>query len=116
MSATEKTVFQRIIDREIPAKIVHEDDRCLVFEDINPCAPVHLIVIPKKPIPSLAEVSDDDAALVGHLLVVMRQLGEKLGLSGGYRVVTNCGRDAGQEVKHLHFHFLAGRPFSWPPG
>ena len=112
----EKTVFKKIIDREIPAKIVYEDDLCLAFEDINPQAPTHLIVIPKKEIPSVDDVAEEDGALVGHLLVVIRKIAAQLGLSGGYRVVTNCGRDAGQEVMHLHFHLLAGRSLAWPPG
>jgi histidine triad (HIT) family protein len=113
---TEKTIFKRIIDREIPAKIVYEDDRCLAFDDIHPQAPVHVIVIPKKEIPSLAEVTEEDAALVGHLMVVIGQLAASLGLGRGYRVVTNTGRDAGQDVAHLHFHLLGGRGFGWPPG
>ena len=113
---SEKTVFQRIVDREIPAKIVYEDDLCLAFEDIDPQAPTHLIVIPKKPIASVDEVSEADEAIVGHLFVAMRKIAAQLGLGGGYRAVTNCGRDAGQEVMHLHFHLLAGRRFSWPPG
>ncbi len=113
---TEKTVFKRIIDREIPAKIVYEDDLCMAFEDIKPAAPTHLIVIPKKEIPSANQVSPADEAIVGHLFVAMRKIAEQLGLGGGYRVVTNCGPDAGQEVMHLHFHMLAGRKFSWPPG
>jgi histidine triad (HIT) family protein len=112
----ERTVFQRIIDREIPAEIVYEDERCLAFRDIHPAAPVHLIVIPKQGIPSAAEVAEEDAMLVGHLFAAMATIAEQMGLSGGYRVVTNSGRDAGQEVMHLHFHFLAGRPFGWPPG
>jgi len=113
---TEKTVFKRIIDREIPAKIVYEDQWCMAFEDIKPAAPTHLIVIPKKEIPSANQISQDDEAIVGHLFVAMRTIAERLGLDGGYRVVTNCGPDAGQEVMHLHFHMLAGRKFSWPPG
>ena len=112
----EKTIFKKIIDREIPAKIVYEDDLCLAFEDINPQAPTHLIVIPKKEIPSAAGIAGEDEALTGHLFVVMRKLAADLGLSGGYRVVTNCGPDSGQEVMHLHFHLLAGRKFTWPPG
>ncbi|MGD0901196.1 MAG: histidine triad nucleotide-binding protein [Thermoguttaceae bacterium] len=111
-----KTIFSRIIDREIPAKIVYEDDLCLAFEDIHPQAPVHLIVIPKKEIASIDDVGEEDAAVVGHLFAAMRQIAAKLGLSNGYRVVTNCGRDAGQEVMHLHFHMMGGRGFSWPPG
>jgi histidine triad (HIT) family protein len=112
----EPTVFQRIIDREIPAKIVYEDDRCLAFEDIHPAAPVHLIVIPKKPIVSVDDVDEADEPLVGHLLFAMRKIATQLGIEDGYRVVTNCGRSAGQEVMHLHFHMLAGRRFGWPPG
>ncbi len=105
----EKTIFKRIIDREIPAKIVYEDEHCLAFEDIHPAAPTHLIVIPKKEIASADAIQPEDEQLVGHLFVVMRAIAAKLGLSGGYRVVTNCGPDAGQVVMHLHFHLLAGR-------
>ena len=112
----EKTIFRKIIDREIPAKIVYEDDLCLAFEDINAQAPTHVIVIPKKEIASLDEVTAEDQALAGHLLVTIRKLAAQLGLCDGYRVVTNCGRNAGQEVMHLHFHLLAGRSFTWPPG
>ncbi len=112
----EKTIFQRIIDREIPAKIVYEDDRCLAFEDIHPAAPTHLIVIPKKAIASVNDAAPEDEAILGHLFVAMRAIAAKLGLANGYRVVTNCGRDAGQEVMHIHFHMLAGRKFRWPPG
>jgi histidine triad (HIT) family protein len=112
----EKTVFKRIIDREIPAKIVYEDEHCLAFEDIHPAAPTHLVVIPKREIVSVDDVDEDDAAVVGHLFVAMRAIAAKLGLKNGYRVVTNCGPDAGQEVMHLHFHMLAGRRFGWPPG
>jgi histidine triad (HIT) family protein len=112
----EKTIFKRIIDREIPAKIVYEDEHCLAFEDIRPAAPTHLIVIPKREIASVNDVSECDAEQVGRLFVAMRAIAAKLGLGNGYRVVTNCGRDAGQEVMHLHFHMLAGRKFGWPPG
>ena len=111
-----KTVFQKIIDREIPAKIVHEDDRCLAFHDVNPQAPTHVLIIPRKPIPSLADADDDDAALLGHLFVVAKKLAGQLGLANGYRTVLNCGRDAGQSVDHLHIHLLGGRPLGWPPG
>lgn len=111
-----KNIFQKIIDREIPARIVYEDDLCLAFEDIHPQAPAHLIVIPKKEIPTLDDVSAEDEKIVGHLFSVMASIAAKTGLSGGYRVVTNCGPDAGQEVMHLHFHMLAGRKFTWPPG
>ena len=110
------TVFKKIIDRQIPAEIVYEDEQALVFKDIRPQAPVHLIVIPKKEIPTVNNISEADEALVGHLFVVMQKVAQQLGLAGGYRVVTNCGPDAGQEVMHLHFHMLAGRSFGWPPG
>lgn len=109
-------VFERIIRKEIPADIVFEDDQCIVFKDIRPAAPVHLLAVPKKPIASVDAVEPDDEPLVGHLFYVIRQVAAKLGLDGGYRVVANCGRDAGQEVMHLHFHVLGGRQLSWPPG
>lgn len=112
----DKTIFKRIIDGEIPAKIVYQDDLCLAFEDIAPQAPTHVIVIPKKEIPSIADLSDDDAALVGHLMIVIRNLARQRQLDHGYRVVVNCGPDAGQSVDHLHFHLLAGRQLNWPPG
>jgi histidine triad (HIT) family protein len=111
-----KTIFRRIIDREIPADIVYEDDRCLAFRDIHPQAPVHVIVIPKKEIVSVDDVAEADETLVGHLFSAMRTIAGQLGLADGYRVVTNCGRQAGQEVPHLHFHLLGGRGFGWPPG
>jgi histidine triad (HIT) family protein len=114
---TGKTIFKRIIDGEIPAKIIHNDDACLAFHDVNPQAPTHVLVIPKKEIASLAALTDDDAALLGHIWLVIPRLARKLGLEeNGYRVVVNNGRDAGQSVDHLHFHLLAGRPMGWPPG
>jgi histidine triad (HIT) family protein len=113
---SQKSIFKRIIDREIPAKIVFEDDRCLAFEDIHPQAPVHLLVIPKKEIPSLAEATDADAALLGHLLIVIRDLAAQRGLKRGYRVALNCGPEGGQVVPHLHFHLLGGRVLSDPLG
>ena len=112
----ESTIFKKIIDREIPAKIVYEDDRCLAFEDIHPQAPIHLVVIPKKEIVSVDTLDEADEPLAGHLLLAMRKIAAQLGIVDGYRVVTNCGRNAGQEVMHLHFHMLAGRRFGWPPG
>jgi len=111
-----KTIFKRIIDREIPAKIVYEDDRCLAFEDVNPQAPVHILVVPKKEISSMADLGEGDTALAGHLLVVIQKLAAQRKLDDGYRVVVNCGPDAGQTVPHLHYHLLGGRSFSWPPG
>jgi len=112
----EKTIFKKIIDGEIPADVVYEDDLCLAFRDINPQAPVHVIVIPKKEIPTGDDVTEEDVPLMGHLFMAIREIAAKLGLSGGYRVVTNCGPAAGQEVMHLHFHLLGGRDFTWPPG
>lgn len=116
-STMEKTIFKKIIDREIPATILYEDDKCLAFTDVNPQAPTHFLVIPKKEIPSTNAIEEDDAALIGHLFVVIKQLAEEKGLKDdGYRVVTNCGAKAGQTVFHLHFHVLGGREFAWPPG
>lgn len=112
----EKTIFAKIIDREIPAEILYEDDLALAFKDINPQAPVHVLVIPKKPLVSLAEADADDAALLGHLLIVLKNLAAELGLANGYRTVLNTGDDGGQEVPHLHFHLLGQRSMTWPPG
>ncbi|ADB15268.1 histidine triad (HIT) protein [Pirellula staleyi DSM 6068] len=112
-----KTIFQRIIDKEIPANIVYEDSLCLAFHDVSPQAPVHVLVIPKKPIVNLADFDDGDQALGGHLLWVIKVVAEKLGVDkSGYRVVANVGPDGGQSVDHLHFHILAKRPLAWPPG
>ena len=111
------TIFKRIIDREIPADIVHEDDRCLAFRDVSPQAPVHVLIIPKKEIASIDALGDNDAELMGHLWLVIGNLARKLGVDqSGYRVTVNCGVDAGQSVDHLHFHLLGGRPLKWPPG
>jgi histidine triad (HIT) family protein len=113
---SEKTLFKKIIDREIPADIVYEDDRCLAFRDIKPAAPTHVLVIPKKEIASVNAIGDEDEALIGHLWIVIRSLAAKLGLGNGYRVVVNCGPDAGQAVDHLHYHLIGGRKMKWPPG
>ena len=111
-----KTIFKRIIDKEIPAKIAYEDELCLAFHDVNPQAPTHVLVIPKKEIASLADLAAVDQALLGHLLLVTQKLAGDLKLDGGYRVVINCGPDGGQSVDHLHLHLLGGRQLSWPPG
>ena len=111
-----KTIFKRILDKEIPANIVHEDERCIAFRDVNPQAPTHVLVIPRKEIASVADLEAGDAELVGHLFVVARELAKELGLSDGYRLVVNCGKDGGQSVDHLHVHLLGGRALSWPPG
>lgn len=112
----EKTIFKKIIDGEIPADVIHDDDLCLAFRDIDPKAPTHVLVIPKKEIPSLAAAEDADRDLLGHLLLVCRDVAEKLGLGDGYRVVNNCGPQGGQAVDHLHLHVLGGRRMMWPPG
>ena len=114
--AAQKTIFERIIDKEIPADIVYEDDQCLAFRDISPQAPTHVLVIPKQVIVSLAQAKDKDAALLGHLLIVARKVAEQEGLTNGYRAVLNSGPDGGQSVDHLHIHVLGGRQLAWPPG
>jgi len=111
-----KTLFQKIVDREIPAKIEHEDDRCIVIHDIEPQAPVHLLIIPKKPIPRLSAANAGDEALLGHLLVVAGELAAKLKLERGFRIVVNSGPDACESVPHVHVHLLAKRQMGWPPG
>lgn len=111
-----KTIFKRIIDREIPADIVFEDDLCLAFRDIAAQAPTHVLLIPKQEIPSLAQSQDGDAPLLGHLLRTAARVAGQLGLGNGYRVVINCGPDGGQSVDHLHLHILGGRALTWPPG
>ena len=110
------TIFGKIIRREIPADIVYEDDLALAFKDVNPQAPTHILVIPKKPIPRLSESEPEDAALMGHLLMTVRKVAEQANLYNGYRVVINNGTDGGQSVDHLHLHILGGRSLSWPPG
>lgn len=112
-----KTVFQKIIDREIPARFVYEDDVVAAFHDINPQAPVHVLIVPKKPIPGMTGVTPADAPILGHLLVKAAEVAEKLGLKqSGYRLVVNSGPDAGEAVPHLHVHILGGRKLGWPPG
>lgn len=111
------TVFARILAGEIPARFVHQDERCVVFHDIAPQAPVHLLVVPRKPLVSVASAAADDAALLGHLLLVAADAARAAGLeAGGYRLVTNIGDDGGQSVPHLHIHVLGGRQLRWPPG
>ncbi len=112
----EKTIFKKIIDKELPADIVYEDELCLAFRDISPQAPTHVLVIPKREIPSVADLEDSDAELAGHLLLVARDLARQLELDGGFRLVVNNGPEAGQTVDHLHVHLLGGRNLTWPPG
>jgi histidine triad (HIT) family protein len=112
-----KTLFEKIIAREIPATIVYEDDLVLAFRDIKPQAPTHVLIIPKKPIPRISEASPDDHKILGHLLLKAAEVAETLGLNqNGYRLVFNNGADAGEAVPHLHCHLLGGRRMTWPPG
>lgn len=111
------TIFSKIIRKEIPADLVHEDDQCIAFRDINPQAPTHILIIPRKEIRNIDEMADEDAPLLGHLLRVARDVAREQGLAeGGYRLVVNNGAAAGQTVWHLHVHLLGGRALSWPPG
>ncbi len=113
----EKTLFEKIRDREIPADIVHEDDHCLAFRDISPQAPLHILIVPKKAIPRIAAASEDDARLLGSLLIAASAVAAKHGITeSGFRLVINNGRDGGETVPHLHIHLLGGRPLDWPPG
>ena len=109
-------IFLKIINKQIPAKIIHEDDTCLAFHDVNPQAPVHVLIIPKKVIATHDDLSSNDKELVGHMHLVARELAAKLQLDAGYRVVINCRENGGQTVPHLHMHLLGGRQFAWPPG
>ena len=111
-----KTLFEKIIAREIPARIEHEDDRCIVIHDIQPAAPVHLLIIPKKVIPRVGEATPADETLLGHLLVTAGVVAQKLNLARGFRLVVNHGPDACESVPHLHVHLLAKRQLTWPPG
>lgn len=113
---SEDTIFSKIIRKEIPADIVYEDDLCLAFRDINPQAPTHILVIPKKTIPRLADVVNEDKQLLGHMLLIVNSIAQTEGLSNGYRVVINTDKDGGQTVFHLHMHLLGGRTLAWPPG
>ena len=111
------TLFEKIIAREIPADIVYEDDLVLAFNDINPQAPMHVLVIPKKPIPRIAEAEPEDHQVLGHLLLKAREIADDLGLhENGFRLVINNGKDGGESVPHLHLHILGGRSMAWPPG
>ena len=111
------TLFEKIVARQIPAQIVYEDDLVLAFRDINPQAPTHVLIVPKKAIPRIAEASPEDHALLGHLLLKAAEVAAKIGLKeNGYRLVINNGRDGGESVPHLHCHILGGRPLAWPPG
>jgi histidine triad (HIT) family protein len=111
-----KTIFQKIADREIPANIVYEDSEVVAFRDAHPQAPVHVLVVPRRSIPRVAEAVATDQALLGHLLLKAAEVARQLGLNQGYRLVINNGPDGGESVPHLHCHILGGRPMGWPPG
>lgn len=112
-----ETIFSKIINKEVPAEIIYEDDLAIAFKDVNPKAPAHLLVIPKKVVSSLSAAQGSDTNLLGHCLQVCKKVAEQVGIEeGGYRVVTNIGEDGGQSVFHLHFHVLGGRSLQWPPG
>ena len=108
----EKSIFEKIIDKELPSIIIHDDEHCIVIEDIAPKAPIHLLVIPKKPIKKLSDVKEEDKELLGHLMMVTKKVAEQLNVENAFNVVINNGKEAGQTVFHLHIHLLAGRNFS----
>lgn len=109
-------IFCKIASHEIPSTKVYEDDQVYAFKDLDPKAPVHVLIIPKQHIGSANEIDESNQALIGHIFVVAKQLAQQLGLANGYRIVNNCGADGGQTVGHLHFHLLGGRSMEWPPG
>jgi histidine triad (HIT) family protein len=113
---TEKTLFQKIMDGELDGEILYEDDRCAVLRDVNPQAPTHVLIVPRKVIPSLDDLTEEDEALIGHLFLVAKKIAADEGLTNGYRIVINNGRGAHQEVEHIHLHLLGGRALGWPPG
>ncbi len=117
MSADPSCIFCKIIEKKIPSGVVYEDDTSLAFEDVNPQAPAHILIVPKKHIPDIHSIKDVDRELIGHLFYVAQKIAAQKGLDrGGYRMVINNGRDAGQTVFHIHLHLLSGRRFTWPPG
>lgn len=109
-------IFCKIAAGEIPSKKAYEDDKVLAFYDLEPQAPVHILIIPKEHISSAADINEENSAVISHIFEVAAKLGKELGLDNGYRIVNNCGSDGGQTVKHLHFHFMGGRQFTWPAG
>ena len=111
-----ETIFQKIIDKEIPADIIYEDEKSLVFKDINPVAPTHILIIPKKQIEKISDAEETDQDLLGHLLIVAGKVASQLGVENAFRLVVNNGAGAQQTVFHLHIHLIAEREFSWPPG
>lgn len=111
-----KTLFEKIIDKELPASIVYEDEHCVAFRDINPGAPTHVLLVPRKPIPKLTDATAADQPLLGHLMLTASKLANQLGIGEAFRIAINNGPGAGQSVFHLHLHILGGRPMRWPPG
>lgn len=109
-------VFCKIVNNQIPAKKIYEDEKVLAFYDLEPVAPEHILIIPKEHIPSTNQLTKENCNIVGHIFFVAAKLAAELGINGGYRIINNCGENAGQSVKHLHFHLLGGRKFTWPPG
>lgn len=112
----DKTLFQKIADGEIPSDMVYEDEYCIAFRDIQPQAPVHILVVPRKPIPSVDDIADEDKELIGHLFLSARKIAAQEGLTQGYRTVFNNGEHGQQTVPHLHLHLIGGRQLRWPPG
>lgn len=110
------TIFGKILRKEIPATFIYEDDKCVAFNDVAPQAPKHFLVIPRKPLPTLADAEDDDEQLLGHLMLVARRVAKEQGLDKGFRVVINNGQEGAQSVYHLHLHVMGGRQMQWPPG
>ncbi|GFX51549.1 histidine triad nucleotide-binding protein 1 [Trichonephila clavipes] len=110
------TIFGKIVRGEIPTTFIHEDDKCVAFQDVNPQAPVHILVVPRKPIVQLSAAEEGDAELIGHLLLVAKKVAKEKGLANGFRIVINDGPEGGQSVYHLHVHVLGGRSLRWPPG
>tara|TARA_Y100001970_G_scaffold87293_2_gene110165 strand:- start:989 stop:1330 length:342 start_codon:yes stop_codon:yes gene_type:complete len=111
------TIFSKIINKEIDADTIHEDDLCIAFKDVNPIAPIHILIIPKKEIRTINDIKKDDRIIVGHLFIIAKKIAKKLKIDeNGYRLVFNCNEDGGQTVYHIHMHLIAGRKFNWPPG
>lgn len=113
----ENCIFCKIVEKNIPSRIVYEDPHVLAFEDLNPKAPVHILIVPKKHIERVSDIDNSDSDITGHIIRAANKIAHDKGISeSGYRIVINCNKDAGQEVFHLHFHLLGGRKFAWPPG
>ncbi len=113
---SEKTLFQKILDQDIPSELVYQDDQCGAFRDINPQSPTHLLVVPREPLPGIADMEERHETLIGHLFRIATEVARREGLDHGYRLVINQGEHGQQTVPHLHIHVLGGRPMSWPPG